>query len=288
MKVKKWLILSTVVAISVIVQACLTFRMSSGELKKYFNKKKVNYIRTLSAQGKRNLHYVQTGDTSRQTIVFVHGSPGSYSAFIDFLSDSTLLASYCLVSVDRPGFGYSNFGLAEPSINNQADFFVPLLERLSNKKVILVGHSLGGPLVANLAMRYPHLVRGIVLVAASVDPELEPNERWFRVPLRTPFMRWILPPSMRASNDELCDLKFELQNMVPLWQNITCPVAIVHGEKDSLVPFGNVKFIEENLPKHAPLSLFTKKDMNHFVPWSNPELIREAIDSLASSFTQPN
>jgi hypothetical protein len=116
MKVKKWLILSTVVAISVIVQACLTFRMSSGELKKYFNKKKVNYIRTLSAQGKRNLHYVQTGDTSRQTIVFVHGSPGSYSAFIDFLSDSTLLASYCLVSVDRPGFGYSNFGLAEPSI----------------------------------------------------------------------------------------------------------------------------------------------------------------------------
>jgi pimeloyl-ACP methyl ester carboxylesterase len=278
---KKRTILIAMIATFVLAQACLTFRMSPRQLKNYFKEKNISYTRTQAQNQKRTLHYVITGDTTRQAVLFVHGSPGSYSAFVDFLADSSLLASYCLVTADRPGFGYSNFGLAEPSLDQQADFLVPLLERFKKQPAILVGHSLGGPVVANIAMRYPHLVGGIVLVAASVDPELEPNERWFRVPLRTPFLRWVLPTSLRVSNDELCDLKTELQTMQPLWKNIQCPVAIVHGEKDSLVPFGNVKFIQEQLPQSITPHLHTKKEMNHFVPWSNPELIREAIFGIS-------
>jgi pimeloyl-ACP methyl ester carboxylesterase len=281
MKRKKWIILMAIISTFVIAQACLTFSMSPRQLKKYFKSKNLAYQRVQEVYNKRILHFVQTGDSTKQAVVFVHGSPGSYSAFIDFLADSSLLKSYCLVTTDRPGFGYSNFGLAEPSLDQQADFLVPLLARFAKQPAILVGHSLGGSVIANIAMRYPHLVGGIVLVAASVDPDLEPNEKWFRVPLRTPFLRWVLPTSMRVSNDELCDLKTELQNMQPFWKNIQCTVAIVHGEKDSLVPFGNVKFIQEQLPQSVTAQLHTKKEMNHFVPWSNPELIREAIYGIS-------
>jgi len=266
----------TLIVIAFVLQGCFTFTKTPRQLKKYFAEKQVPFQRVLSNFGHRKLHYVKTGDAKKTTIVFVHGSPGSYSAFLDFLSDSTLRQHFQLVSVDRPGFGYANYGWAEPSIDLQADIITEIIQSFSGK-VILVGHSLGGPVIANLAMRYPQHVRGIILVAASVDPKLEPNERWFRGPLRTPFLKWILPVSMRVSNEEIYDLRTELEYMLPQWKNIVCPVAIVHGERDQLVPYQNVDFIQQQLNEAVPKFLFTKKEMNHFVPWTNPELIHQAI-----------
>jgi pimeloyl-ACP methyl ester carboxylesterase len=59
-------------------------------------------------------------------VIFVHGSPGSLSAFIDFMTDSILLQSARLISVDRPGFGDANFGYAESSLARQAALLKPV------------------------------------------------------------------------------------------------------------------------------------------------------------------
>jgi pimeloyl-ACP methyl ester carboxylesterase len=47
-------------------------------------------------------------------------------------------------------------------------------QRQNGKQVILVGHSLGGPLIARMTMDYPELIDGLVFVAGSVAPKLEP------------------------------------------------------------------------------------------------------------------
>ena len=130
-----------------------------------------------------------------------------------------------------------------------------------------------------MAIDYPELVDGLVIVAGSIDPELEPNETWFRAPLATPFLKWILPRSMRASNDEIYKLKPELQEMLPLWKNITTPTIVIQGKKDSLVPAGNADFARKMMV-NAPLKIVLVDGMDHFVPWSNPELIRNAIVEL--------
>src|SRR3546814_16092495 len=44
---------------------------------------------------------------------------------------------------------------------------------------IVVGHSLGGPIAAKLAMDYPDRVRGLLLLAPSVAPALE-APRWYQ------------------------------------------------------------------------------------------------------------
>jgi pimeloyl-ACP methyl ester carboxylesterase len=262
----------------ILLHSCVpTFRSSPKEVEAYFIRNKVAATQHVYKTGFREIHYVEAGDPERPLVLFVHGSPGSLDAFLHFLIDSTLLPRAHLVTTDRPGFGYSNFGLAEPSLQKQAAALKPILEKYAaNKPGILIGHSLGGPLIAKMAAEYPGLVGGLIIVAGSIDPELEPNETWFRAPLATPFLSWILPRSLRASNEEIYKLKPELQQMLPDWEKITCPVIVIQGTKDELVPYENVAFAKKMLV-NAPVEYVIKDGMNHFVPWSNPELIRDAV-----------
>jgi pimeloyl-ACP methyl ester carboxylesterase len=261
----------------VFMHSCMTFRMSPKEVDQYFKSRKIPASQHEYKTGFREIHYVKSGDDSKPLVLFIHGSPGSLSAFIHFLTDSVLLHRALLISTDRPGFGYSNFGNGEGSLQKQCAALLPILEQHKhNRPVILVGHSLGGPLIARMAMDYPELVDGLIIVSGSIDPALEPNETWFRAPLATPFLSWIMPRSFRASNQEIYHLKPELEIMEPRWKDITCPVIVIHGKKDQLVTFDNVAFAKKMLV-NAPVEYVIIEDMNHFVPWSNPELIEGAI-----------
>ncbi len=279
-KLASLLVPSTLLVMVTVLHSCMTFRMSPKEIDRFFSEKKLQGSQLQYSVGTRTIHYVVSGDTTKPVVIFVHGSPGSLSAFIDFMADTVLLQRALMVTTDRPGFGYSNFGVAEPSLQKQAALLKPLLDKYEgNRPIILVGHSLGGPVVARMAMDYPSQVDGLVLVAASIDPELEPNETWFRAPLATPFLSWLLPSSLRASNEEIYHAKPELQQMLPLWSSITCPVIVIQGEKDDLVPPGNADFAARMLV-NASLTLVRRENVNHFIPWSHPELIRDAIAEI--------
>lgn len=281
----KWLIIVPGISFLVILHSCMTFRMSPKEVTTYFSERNVVGTQHSYKVGPREIHYVKSGDESKPLVLFVHGSPGSLSAFIHFLTDSTLLRTSLLISADRPGFGYSNFGQGEASLQKQSAALKPILEKYKGgRPIILVGHSLGGPLIARMSVEYPDLVDGLILVAGSVDPDLEPNETWFRAPLATPFLSWLMPRSLRASNEEIYHLKPELERMLPLWSEIKCPVIVIQGLKDSLVPAGNADFVRK-MVTNAPVKFVLKEEMDHFVPWSNPELIQEAVLSMVQDLS---
>lgn len=277
---KPWLI-SVFIATGLLfmMDSCLQFRMSKSEINHFFADKKYKGTLQQFDQGKNHINYLSVGDENLPLVVFVHGSPGSLSAFIDFMADTILLGKAQLITVDRPGFGTSNFGYAEKSLKKQAALLKPILEKHKNhQRVILVGHSLGGPVIARVAMDYPELVDNLIIVAGSIDPDLEPYE-WYRAPLATPFLRWMLPRSMRASNDEIYYLKPELQEMLPLWSKIKAPTIVIQGGNDNLVAPGNAEFAKRMIT-NAPVELVIDEKMNHFVPWTHPHLIRDAILKL--------
>jgi len=281
-----WKWLGTPIAIfafMLLMDSCLQFRMSKSEIDTFFkDKEKKGTIKEYTI-GKRTVNYLIAGDINKPLIVFVHGSPGSLSAFIDFMADSALLNRAQLITVDRPGFGASNFGYAEPSLKKQALLLKPMLETYKNDRpIILIGHSLGGPLIARMAMDYPELIDGLIMVAPSIAPELEPYE-WFRAPLSTPFLKWLLPRSIRASNDEIYKLKPELEQMIPLWQTINTPTIVIQGSKDSLVDPKNAEFAQKMLV-NASVQVELIEGMDHFVPWTNPELIRNAALDLLDRY----
>jgi len=63
------------------------------------------------------VHFVVAGsphpDAAR--VLFVHGSPGAWDAWERFLKDPELRAAARLIALDRPGFGGSERGRAEPA-----------------------------------------------------------------------------------------------------------------------------------------------------------------------------
>jgi len=263
-------------AITFLMDSCMQFRMSKSEIDSYFENKNPKAELKSYYVGNRKQTYLINGDSLKPLVIFVHGSPGSLSAFIDFLADTSLLKSVRMISVDRPGFGSANFGYAEPSLEKQAALLKPILQVHKNSRPIyLVGHSLGGPLIAQMALDYPEVIDGLIMVAPSIAPELEPYE-WFRAPLATPFLKWMMPRSLRASNDEIYKLKPQLEALLPRWKDIRTPVVVIQGGKDSLVHPGNADFAKRMLINSTVEIVFVE-DMDHFVPWSNPELIREAI-----------
>jgi len=274
--------LTAFASLMILLDSCVQFRMSTKEIDQYFADKPAKGVTGSYYVGNQKINYLTVGSDTLPLAVFVHGSPGSLSAFIDFMGDPQLVEKVQVISVDRPGFGASNFGYAEPSIQKQAAELKPILQKHRHQRpVILIGHSLGGPVIARMAMDYPDLVDGLVFVAASIDPDLEPNE-WFRGPLATPFLKWLLPRSLRASNDEIYQLKPQLQQMIPMWSKVKANTIVIQGSVDELVHPGNADFAKRMIT-NAPVKIVLKDSMNHFVPWSNPELIREAVLELAAT-----
>lgn len=227
----------------------------------------------------RNMHYVSIGDTSKPAVLFVHGSPGSWDNFLGFMADTSLVNNFHLISVDRPGFGKSGYGIPERSLQQQASNIAAVLSK-ENKPAILVGHSYGGPVITRMAIDFPDITKGIILVAGSVDPGLE-KTKWFQIPVHYKILSWVLPGQLYATNEEIIALKPELEAMIPLWKNITQPASVIQGGLDNLVPMANATFANTMLI-NAPTTMIEIPEMNHFVPWKNPILIKKEILRIQS------
>ncbi len=270
--------------ISQILSSCLTFKVSQKEIDKKFMGYSMKPIQHQMEVGSVKMNYAEIGSDSLPVAFFVHGSPGSWGGFIDFMKDTVLLKKVKMVAVDRIGFGDSDFGNGEKSLTVQAEFLKPIVAKYkkSGKKIILIGHSLGGPLIARMAMDYPELIDNLIIVAGSIAPDLEPNEKWFRIPMEFMPISILIPASFRASNHEILYLKPELEKMLPLWKNIRQPVIVIQGDKDMLVSPKNADFAEKMLVNAKSLKIIKVDTMNHFVPWSHPQLIKKAIEEMSS------
>lgn len=270
--------------LSQLISGCFSFQMSPKEVNQAFKGRAYQPAFQSLDVIDRSMHYASIGDKTKPVAFFVHGSPGSWSAFVDFFKDDSLLAHVQMVSVDRAGFGESGLGQGEKSLVRQAQYLKPIVAQYkrAGQKVYLIGHSLGGPLIARMAMDYPELIDGLVMVAPSIAPDLEPKE-WYRQPGDWLVFRYLLPDWLRASNREILYLKPELEQMLPLWSRITQPCIVIQGGKDVLVHPGNADFAKQKLSRADWIELVLIPDMNHFVPWSHPQLIRRAILRLAKS-----
>lgn len=227
----------------------------------------------------RLIHAVAVSKSdSLPLVVLVHGSPGSADAFLGYLADTVLSGSVRLVTVDRPGFGYTqDFGKPERSLAIQAACVKAVADRLApDQKIWLVGHSLGGPVIARFAMDYPEQTAGLVLVAASIDPEQEEHP-WWQSAIHPPPLKWLIPKSFWTSNAEIKPLENELEKMLPLWKKVRCPVRVIHALDDRLVPVANAGFARRVLVNCPDLKVDILPDGDHFILWSRTEIVRKAL-----------
>jgi pimeloyl-ACP methyl ester carboxylesterase len=230
---------------------------------------------TAKIQG-RNRHYAITGKDDQPTIAFLHGTPGSWNAFADYMKDSLLLAKYRMISIDRPGFGYSDFGKPEP-LAKQSELIAELLRQLYNgKPLILVGHSLGGPLIVKLAENKYVPIAALIMISASVDPAEEKPEKWRPILFKTP-LNLLVPGAFRPSNIELWYLKKDLEELKSDFEKVRCPVYFIHGDKDTWVRPQNIGYAKKLLVNSSHMEEYVLEGGNHFIPWTRYETIRKVL-----------
>ncbi len=111
------------------------------------------------------------------TLVFVHG----WSCDKTYWSDQVSFFSkrFKTVTIDLPGHGKSGVNRTDWTIEKFGQDVATVVNKLKLKKVILVGHSMGGPIIVEAAQRVPKRTIGIVAVdsGALKDPTKDPSKK---------------------------------------------------------------------------------------------------------------
>ena len=234
-----------------------------------------------------NLHYAFAGDIEKSGILFIHGTPGSWSAFELYLNDPSLQNDYFMVSVDRIGWGGSSFkdpDVIDPhsrkpnSFSLQAESISAVMQRYPNKKWLLLGHSLGASIAPKVAL-INKKVNSLLLLAGSLEPKLG-KPRWFNRFGNTQFIHWLLPKPLKYSNDEIMVLKHELKLLETelASQKLDVDVVVMQGMKDKLVSPKNSEYIMQTWPtSFNTVRKIELTDANHFLPWRQTELVIKTI-----------
>jgi pimeloyl-ACP methyl ester carboxylesterase len=226
-----------------------------------------------------HLHYAVCGVDTLPTLVFVHGSPGTWMHYMKFMWDSAMRKKFRIVAIDRPGFGYSSFGKAM-HLQEQSNMILPVLQKLkTNKPMFLVGHSMGGPVAVKMAADNPTLIKTLVIVAGAIDINQESKETWRKIMNVRP-LYWCLPGAFGPSNTELLYLKKDLVALQKDFAKITCHVLFVHGDKDTWVPIENIAYGKKMMTHAASLASDTLHGADHQIPWKNKDDLTKILLNL--------
>ena len=205
--------------------------------------------------------------------IYVHGTPGDAKGWAGYLAD--VPGGGEALAIDRPGFGASEPRRAVRSLADQAAAIAPLLGDEGDPAVVLIGHSLGAPIAAWVATEFPERVAGLALIAGSMAPELE-RRRWFNYVAA--FFWLVLPRAIRNSNDEVWRFKEQLELLEARLDRVTCPVLIVHGERDGLVPVENADFSAEKLSGSSSIEVVRYDDAGHLLIWNRFDDVHAVLD----------
>lgn len=112
------------------------------------------------------LRLIDTGNGGGQPVVLIHGIGASMYNW-RYALPPLVTAGYRVIAFDNRGFGFSE----QPAHGyHNADYVrlvVALLDSLGISSAVLVGHSMGGTIAAEVALTHPDRVRGLVLIDAA-------------------------------------------------------------------------------------------------------------------------
>ncbi len=226
------------------------------------------------------IHYEEHG-TGPETIVFAHGLLWSGRMFdqqVDALKDQ-----YRCITFDFRGQGQSEVTASGYDMDTLSEDAAALIEALRAAPCHFVGLSMGGFVGMRLAIRRPELIRSLILLETSADPE--PRENVGRYRLLNFIARWF---GLRLVADQVMPIMFgttflndpnraqeramwrermianhrvgisravqgviERQGVYDQIDRITAPTLIIVGDQDVATPPDKSRRIFERIPNAA-------------------------------------
>lgn len=254
------------------------FTMSNKELKTYYKSHQpeptYHQIDTLG----HTVFYAHSGKNDLPLILFLHGAPGRWYGYINYLSDSVLLKNFQMISVDRPGYGYSSKGGAVTTIANQAALIQPIINQYSHVPIIVVGRSYGGPIASYIAAFNKTKIKALLLISNAADPKLE-KFWWFSKAVQSKVGKLLFRQAIDVSSDEKFAHRQELEKMKPVWAEITQPSTILQGGNDFIIYPENGKYTDSVLV-YSPHQYIYLPENGHLISNEQPGLVKSCLYDL--------
>lgn len=223
----------------------------------------------------------------KETILFIHGWPGSHKLF-EYQFDELPKEGFRCIGVDTRGFGYSDKPYYGYNYNTLADDIRVIIDTLGLEDITLAGHSTGGA----IAIRYMERHKGVgvskLALFAAAAPSLikrsnfpygldrevvidiirgtftdrpkmlqDFGEKFFYQHITNAFSEWFFQLGLEASGWATAAIANTWINEVLFTDltNIKVPTLIIHGIHDQIVPF-ELGEIQHKLIKNSMLVPF--------------------------------
>lgn len=267
------------------------------------------------------LHYVEHGDGP--PLIMLHGMGALVQDFLGSGLIDCAAEHYRVIAFDRPGYGYSDRPTGKSwTPEAQATLIGAALRKLGIERPIILGHSWGTLVALALALDQVEIA-GLVLVAGPYFPIARPEPLLLALPalpgigptlantvspllvraagpatLRRIFAPNPVPPEftarfprelalrpghIRATAGDAGLLQLAELRMAKRYAELTMPVAIVGGDSDRLVDYGQAERMHTAIPQS---SLRRAEGVGHMVHWIMPELVMAAVDDVAGRMAQ--
>jgi len=276
-KKKRLIIPLSLFALLIFANSCISLRMTDKKVldafKEHNQTPKIFHIN----YQEKSMRYIASKsiDKNLPTLLFIHGAPGSSADFYRYLRDPDLNKKANLISIDRLGYGYSDYGKAETSITEQAKSIFFILTKNKLKRIVVVGWSYGGPIAAKMAYLNPKIIKHTILIAPAISPK---DEKYFVLGKLAYWKatRWMIPKAFRVAEDEKLTHAKELELMLPDWSKMKTQISYYQGDKDKIVPYANTQFIKNHVASDK-LKVVTIKNGSHFIAFKNYDLIKAEL-----------
>ncbi len=256
---------------------------------RYFKRRKIMDGKFLQIDDLK-IYYVEKGEG--KPILYVHGNTGS-SRWWKKVMD---IPNFKTIAVDMPNFGRSSH-MKTAQIDDYAEILKKIIDKLSLKSPIIVGHSLGGAIVISFISKYPEIPQAIVLVDSSSVTGLKTPEEHYPIIEMYKTSRDLMYKALSAIAPELKDygllneLTDDAMLMAPFaytehprslerfnykgkFQNFSKPVLIMWGKKDTII---TKEMVDETKAEFKNSYSVEFDNVGHSVMVENPDLFKQTL-----------